>query len=71
MATVVRGPNTDDISYIGVDGGKLLEIPIGGWSIITAQGGSATSRGLGNPEENRLSKDQSLQIDIRVSDSSL
>ena len=57
MVKVVRGPNTDDISYSGVDGGKLIEGPIDGWSIINAQGGSATGRVLVNPEENRLSKD--------------
>ena len=71
MVAVVRGLNTDDISYSGVDGGSFLEGLIDGWSIITDQVGSAPGRGLGNPEENRLSKDQSLQLDIRVSDSSL
>ena len=71
MATVFRGPNTEDISYSRFGGGSFLEGPIDGWSIINSQGGSAPGRGLGNPEENRLSKDQSLQIDIRVSDSSL
>ena len=69
MVTVVRGPNADGISYNRVDGGILLEGPIDGWIIITAQGGSAPGRVLGNPEENRLSKDQSLQLEIRVGDS--
>ena len=66
MATVFRGPNTEEISYSRVDGGSFLEGPIDGWSIINSQGGSAPGRGLGNPEENRLSKDQSLQLEIQV-----
>ena len=65
MATVLRGPNNEEIRYSGVDGGSLLEGPIDRWSIITAQGGSAPGRGLGNTEENRLSKDQSLQLETR------
>ena len=60
MVTVVRGPNSDDMSYNRVDGGSFLEGPIDGWSIITAQGGSVPGRCLVNPEGNRLSKDQSL-----------
>ena len=60
MVTVVRGPNAENISYNGVDGHRFPEGPIEGWSIITAQGGSALGRCLDNLEENRLSKDQSL-----------
>ena len=71
MVTVVRGLNAEDISYNWVDGGSFLEGPTYGWIIITAQGGSAPGRGLGNTEENILSKDQSLQLDIRVVDSLL
>ena len=71
MVTVVRGPNADGISYNRVDSGRFLEGPIDGWIIITAQGGSAPGRGLGKTEENILSKDQSLQLDIRVFDSLL
>ena len=66
MVTVVRGPNVEDISYNRVDGGIFLEGPIDGWIIITAHGGSAPGWGLGNPKENRLSKDQSLQLEIQV-----
>ena len=68
MVTVVRGPDAEEISYNGVDGGSVLEVPRDGQSIITAQGESAPGRCLDNPEENRLSKDQSLQIKIRVGD---
>ena len=69
MVTVVRGLNAEDISYNWVDGGSFLEGPTYGWIIITAQGGSVPGRGLDNPEKNRLSKDQSLQLEIRVGDS--
>ena len=44
MVTVLRGPNDEEISYNGVDGGRFLEVPIDGWSIITSQGGSVPGR---------------------------
>ena len=71
MVTVLRGPNAEDISYNWVDGCSFLEGPIDGCIIITAQGKSATGRGLVNTKENRLSKEQSLQLEIQVGDSPL
>ena len=51
MVTVVRGPNSEEISYNGFDGESSVKGRIYGWSIITARGGSAPGRCLGNPEE--------------------
>ena len=51
MVTVVRGPNSEEISYNRFDGDSFFEGPIEGWSIITALGGSAPGCCLGNTEE--------------------
>ena len=69
--TFVRGPDAEEISNNGVDGGSFLEGPVNGGSILTARGVSKPGGCLANPGENRLLKDQGRQLKIRVGDSSL